>query len=98
MIVRIVELQIQPEKMPEAQVLLEEVAPKVRAMPGCNYLEILADVHKHGHVTTYSYWDSEADLNTYRDSEVFISFWKSVKTMFAEKARAWSSERLIHKP
>ncbi len=98
MIIRIVELEINLEEMESAELLLIEVAPKVRGMAGCSYLEIIQDVHKLSRVTTYSHWDSEEDLNAYRDSEVFLTFWNSIKPMFQSKARAWSSERLIHKP
>lgn len=98
MIVRIVELDIDPEKMALANELLREVAPKVRSMPGCSHLEILRGVHNKSRITTYSHWDAESDLNAYRDSETFITFWKSIKPLFQAKARAWSSERLIHKP
>ncbi len=95
MITRIVELQIQAHQIDVAKQLLKEVAPKVRSMPGCSRLEIMFGIHKKARVTTYSYWDSEKDLNDYRDSEVFQKFWKSIKPMFSEKARAWSSEHFI---
>ncbi len=95
MITRIVELQIQAEQIGAAKKLLEDVAPKVRNMPGCRRLEIMFDIHRKGRVTTYSYWESETNLNEYRDSDVFLVFWKAIKPMFSEKARAWSSEHFI---
>lgn len=95
MIVRIVELSLQPDKLVQSKILLEEVAPKVRAMKGCSFLEILDDIHDESRFTTYSYWDSEEDLNRYRDSETFVNFWKALKPNFKAKARAWSSERLV---
>ena len=39
---------------------------------------------------TYSYWNSENDLNEYRNSELFAKVWAETKPMFAEKAQAWS--------
>ena len=98
MIARFVDLQIKPEHLDRAKVLLEEVAPKVRAMKGCNFLEILTDIHQIGHFTTYSYWDSEDDLNQYRDSETFKSFWDEIKPLFEQSARAWSSVFLFSSP
>lgn len=95
MIVRIVELSIHPEKLANAKQLLIEVAPKVRGMKGCSFLEILDDIHDVSRFTTYSYWESEEDLNRYRDSETFLVFWKAIKPNFKAKARAWSSERLV---
>jgi quinol monooxygenase YgiN len=95
MIIRIVELSIEPGRLDDAKQLLKEVAPKVRAMKGCSFLEILNDIHDTSHFTTYSYWDSEADLNAYRDSETFMKFWRAIKPHFKAKARAWSSTRLV---
>lgn len=98
MIVRIVQLKITPDKISEALKYISEVAPKVRGMEGCTYLEILRDVNNRNAVTTYSHWNSESELNIYRHSGVFITFWGQVKPLFAEPAKAWSSERLeLHK-
>jgi len=90
MIVRIVDLQIQLSEFLKARELIEEVAPKVRDFEGCFYLELNYDIHRKGHVQTYSRWSSEEALNKYRGSEVFIDFWKSVKPLFARQASAWS--------
>lgn len=94
MIVRIVQLKIEPEDIDDALGLISEVAPKVRGMSGCTYLEILRDVKNQNNVTTYSHWNSELDLNTYRHSEVFKAFWSKIKPLFSEPAGAWSSERI----
>lgn len=93
MIVRIVHLHFDPDSVMEAASHIREVAPKVRQMPGCAYLEILQDVHHPATWTTYSHWDSESDLNAYRDSATFREFWKKVKPLFAVPARAWSSRK-----
>jgi heme-degrading monooxygenase HmoA len=39
---------------------------------------------------TYSQWDSEESLNAYRQTELFVQTWKRTKTLFQEKAEAWS--------
>lgn len=98
MIVRIVELSIREDKMVIAKSLLAEVAPKVRSSPGCSHLRILIDLHKSGHVTTYSHWSSEADLNAYRHSDIFKDFWAQIKPLFALPAKAWSSQTLHYLP
>ena len=92
MIIRIVDLQIQERHIERAKELISEVAPKVRAFNGCLYLELNYDLHKLGHVQTYSRWISEDHLNEYRDSDVFLSFWKNLKPLFEIPARAWSFE------
>lgn len=90
MIARIVDLQINPSEFDKARQLIEKVAPKVRSFAGCTYLELNFDIHKKGHVQTYSRWTSEEALNTYRSSDTFLDFWKTVKPLFARPASAWS--------
>ncbi len=41
---------------------------------------------------TYSYWESEAHLNTYRHSDLFRETWAKTKVLFADKPEAWSIE------
>ena len=44
---------------------------------------------------TYSYWDSENDLNNYRKSELFNEVWTFTKKLFNAKPEAWSVEKLV---
>jgi len=39
---------------------------------------------------TYSKWEKESDLETYRNSELFKGVWATTKPMFEAKANAWS--------
>ena len=98
MIVRLVELFIQEDKLDLSRQMLSRVAPKVRQFSGCTKLRIIEDLHNPGHITTYSHWHSEDDLNAYRNSDVFKDFWREIKPLFAERARAWSSTTLHHLP
>ena len=98
MVIRLVELSIQKDKLPIAKKLLEDVAPKVRNSPGCSHLRILMDLHNPARITTYSHWNTEVDLNTYRNSEIFKNFWTQIKPLFAAPAKAWSSGSLHHLP
>jgi quinol monooxygenase YgiN len=72
--------------------LVLAISSKVRGFSGCHHLEILFDIHHPGRVVTYSHWDDEHALNAYRDSEIFKTFWASIKPMFAEPAVARSME------
>ncbi|MFN2424519.1 MAG: putative quinol monooxygenase [Cryomorphaceae bacterium] len=95
MIHRFVKLKFARRDIPEIKPLFESIAPKVRGFEGCKYLEILYDVRDSGKVVTYSHWESEAHLETYRNSEVFQSFWSLVKPRFIKPAEAWSMSREI---
>jgi len=43
---------------------------------------------------TYSYWDSEKDLNNYRDSQLFKEVWSNTKILFNLKPEAWSVDKI----
>ncbi|MFN2430656.1 MAG: putative quinol monooxygenase [Cryomorphaceae bacterium] len=98
MIIRIVELQFTTGSAEKAETLVKNIAPKVRKSEGCHYLDILIDIHRKGHISTFSKWESEAHLNAYRDSDLFRNFWGSVKPLFEVPAKAWSSFDAVHLP
>lgn len=95
MIIRVVRLNFFSEKIETAEKHLTAIAPKVRAMQGCTFLEISQDIHNPANWTTYSHWDSELDLNAYRQSDTFKTFWGEIKPLFAKPAIAWSSHPQI---
>ncbi|HKK37948.1 MAG TPA: antibiotic biosynthesis monooxygenase [Cryomorphaceae bacterium] len=95
MIVRVVELKFEREDLTLALEKLKAIAPKVRAMEGCSYLEISSGLKNTGMILTYSHWTGTEALNAYRDSETFINFWRDIKKLFAEPARAWSLDPLV---
>jgi quinol monooxygenase YgiN len=97
MIVRLVKLTIEREKLNEALQLLEEIAPRVRAMEGCHFLEISRGIApRENEIITYSQWDSVDHLNAYRDTELFGNFWNDLKTRFEKPASARSYDRIHH--
>ena len=63
---------------------------KIRSFEGCNLLKLLRDKNSRNIFFTYSYWDSEAHLETYRNSELFKSVWAKTKVLFNNKPEAWS--------
>jgi quinol monooxygenase YgiN len=95
MIVRVVRLKFSKENLPLALDKLNAIAPTVRSMKGCSYLEIASGLEHRGMVFTYSHWDSVQSLNAYRTSETFKAFWRDIKTLFSEPAGAWSLDPLV---
>lgn len=57
---------------------------------GCNHLELLKDKNQNNVFFTYSYWDDEAALERYRESDFFRNIWSGVKLKFNAKPEAWS--------
>lgn len=80
----------QPEMAEKFLSIYGENWEKIKSFPGCQHVELLRDKHNPSVFFTYSLWNSEEDLNAYRDSELFARVWGSVKPLFAEKAVAWS--------
>lgn len=73
----------------------EEVKEKIRNFPGCTFLELYQDKSDKAIFFTYSRWNDEADLENYRNSELFKNVWSQTKPLFKEKAAAWSVDRLF---
>jgi heme-degrading monooxygenase HmoA len=90
MITRIVKLTIQPDKTSEFLHLFNNSKSYILNSQGCNYIQVLHDIHQPNLFFTYSCWDTEEDLNNYRGSELFKTIWKQTKQLFADKAGAWS--------
>ena len=95
MIQRIVRMEFRVEEIESFKALFVEIKDKIRAFEGCNSLKLLQDVDKPFIFFTYSVWDSEQDLNNYRNSKLFGKVWKATKSKFAGRAEAWSTN-LLH--
>jgi heme-degrading monooxygenase HmoA len=67
----------------------------IRNSKGCRRLELLNDISERNVFFTYSFWDSQQDLDAYRNSELFNSVWKKTKVLFSAKAEAWSVEQKV---
>jgi heme-degrading monooxygenase HmoA len=76
--------------------IFEQSKDQIRNMPGCNHLELWNSQTEATVFYTYSIWDSENDLNNYRNSELFQSVWPATKALFASKAEASSLNVLFN--
>ncbi len=94
MIIRIVRMTFQEDKIEDFLKVFNNSKQYIRAFAGCQHLELLRDKNTPNILMTYSYWNSEDDLNTYRDSELFKTTWAATKVLFADKPVAFSSERV----
>lgn len=91
MIVRIVQLTFQEDKIEDFKSLFEARKEKIRHFDGCQALSLLQGIDKQQNVfVTYSNWESEQHLNNYRHSELFKETWVLTKAMFADKPKAIS--------
>ncbi len=90
MIVRQVKLTFQSLHVEDFLELFYSVEEKIKTFPGCQKLELLQDINNKNIFFTYSIWNSEADIELYRHSDLFESVWKKTKTFFLVPAEAWS--------
>lgn len=94
MIIRIVKLSFHTEHISSFKTIFEESKQKILARKGCHRVEMLQDVTKKNIFFTYSWWDSEEDLNAYRQSILFEGVWNKTKILFNDKPEAWSTEKI----
>ncbi|MGX1024173.1 autoinducer 2-degrading protein [Psychroflexus sp. MBR-150] len=95
MIKRIVKLEFETKYIEEFQRFFEENKTKIRNFEGCEHLELWQDINDKSRFMTYSYWQSENDLNQYRHSDLFKNVWPKTKAMFAKKPQAWSVNTIV---
>lgn len=94
MLIRYVRMTFQADKVSEFEEIFNGSKHKIRAMQGCQHLELMRDINQPNIYMTHSHWESETDLNNYRDSELFKTTWAKTKVLFAEKPLAFSVESI----
>jgi len=83
-------MTFKPENIPSFERIFEASNERIRTFPGCMHLELLQDTDNPEVFFTYSHWESEADLQAYRESDFFQEVWGHTRKLFAERPRAWS--------
>ena len=94
MFVRIVKLSFHEEHIPAFLANFELNKNKIRNAPGNRFLELYQDKNNKNIFFTYSYWETDEDLENYRKSELFKEVWSFTKKLFNDKPEAWSVDKL----
>lgn len=94
MIIRIVKLKFQENKVADFLNLFDNVVNKVNAYPGCQQMHMVRDLNDTTLFFTYSVWEHRTALENYRNSPLFQTIWPQIKPWFSEKAEAWSTEKV----
>jgi len=87
---RVVRMEFHPEKVQNFLELFDAYKNRIRSTAGCRYLALLRDAEYPNVFYTYSKWDREADLETYRKGEVFKTVWSKTKKLFSARPLAYS--------
>ena len=94
MLVRIVKLTFDSSKVDDFLINFDKNKNQIRNFNGCRFLELYRDKENPSIFFTYSYWDSENDLENYRNSSLFKNIWKVTKAWFVAKPEAWSVDKI----
>lgn len=92
MITRIVKMTLQPEDVTKFLSFFDTIKHQINSFEGCKGVKLLQDKNQPNILFTYSFWNSEEDLNNYRHSELFGKVWPATKIHFADKPEAWSTD------
>src|SRR5688500_17171863 len=95
MLIRVVRMTFREEETAAFLEIFSQSRDRIRNYPGCRHLELWQDAHKPFVFSTYSHWDSEEDLNHYRQSELFAGVWAATKNLFAAQPQAFSSFAIV---
>jgi heme-degrading monooxygenase HmoA len=95
MIIRIVKMSFHAEKIPAFLENFESVKQNIRNSDGNRFLELYQDKNNKEIFFTYSYWETENDLDNYRNSPLFEEVWGFTKKLFNAKPEAWSLDKLV---
>ena len=94
MLIRIVRMTFLETKTADFLAIFEASKQKIRTFPGCLHLELLRDLDNPAVYVTYSHWETPEALQQYRRSELFKTTWAATKQLFAERATAFSVEKI----
>lgn len=90
MIVRIVKMEFEEARVADFLKVFAGSRDVIRSFAGCTHLQLLQGEADSCVFFTYSHWDSEDDLNRYRDSDYFQTVWGETKKLFRAAPQAWS--------
>ena len=94
MFVRIVKMSFAEENIPAFLGNFELMKDRIRNAPGNRFLELYQDKNNVSIFFTYSYWETEDDLENYRKSDLFTEVWAFTKKLFNDKPEAWSLDKI----
>ena len=95
MFIRIVKMSFHNDKILNFLENFDKITVKIRNAPVHRLLELYQDKTDPCIFFTYSYWETEQDLENYRNSELFFEIWTDTKKLFNNKPEAWSVDKVV---
>jgi quinol monooxygenase YgiN len=90
MITRIVKLSFETGHIESFKKIFAETKEGIRAFEGCIEVNAFQQLGHPSVFFTVSKWNSEADLENYRNSEFFTKVWSITRQGFNAKPEAWT--------
>ena len=87
-------MHFRPDEVDTFLKIYRESRPFIVEMRGCQGVSLHRQAGKPEVMFTISRWDSEEDLNHYRNSDFFKQTWMKTKALFENRADAWSLEEI----
>ncbi len=98
MFIRIVKMSFHEEHIPKFLENFDVMKEKIRGAEGNRFLELYQDKNNPCIFFTYSFWETEQDLENYRTSVLFDEVWTFTKKLFNGKPEAWSVDKVVSLP
>lgn len=86
------------ENIPKFLEYFDVMKEKIRGAEGNLFLELYQDKNNPCIFFTYSFWETEQDLENYRQSALFDDVWTFTKKLFNDKPEAWSVDKIVSIP
>jgi (4S)-4-hydroxy-5-phosphonooxypentane-2,3-dione isomerase len=98
MFIRIVKMSFHQENIPAFLENFDSIKDKIRNAKGNCFLELYQDKNNPCIFFTYSFWETEEDLENYKKSALFDNVWNYTKKLFNDKPEAWSVDKIVSLP
>ena len=86
MILRLVGLPVDPERVAELERAFAMAQPRIVALPGCHQVSLLRTGDDGAaDFVTLSVWDGRADLEAYRRGALFEEIWPAIRATLRDK-------------
>ena len=95
MFTRIVKMSFHEENIPKFLENFDSIKEKIRNAHGNRFLTLYQDKNNKNIFFTYSHWETEQDLENYRNSALFDTVWTFTKKLFNQKPEAWSVDAIV---
>ena len=83
-------MEFEKELVPQFLKIFAASRERIRSFPGCTHLQLLQGEADSCVFFTYSHWEREDDLDSYRNSDLFRGVWRNTRKLFRAAPKAWS--------